>query len=84
MGSKNILEYSQTFQMEILTGPWKVFDQAEPEPQTILYDKINEAMVNFTTLHSEIAVQDFDGVKEYIGVLANILDGDFNEAMESF
>ena len=43
--------------MEILTGPWKVFDQAEPEPQTILYDEINGTTVNFTKLRFRDSIQ---------------------------
>ena len=54
-------------------------DQAEPEPQTVLYDKINAATVYFTRLR----FRDIR-IKEYIGVLANILDGDINGALESF
>ena len=36
---------------EISTGPWKIFDQADTGPYTILYGKINGATVNFTTGH---------------------------------
>ena len=32
-------------------GPWKIFDQADTGPYTILYGKINGATINFTTGH---------------------------------
>ena len=49
--NKFILRGQQLFWMEISTGPWRIFDQADTGPYTILYRKINGAMVNFTTSH---------------------------------
>ena len=48
---KFILRDQQLFWMEISTGPWRIFDQADTGPYTILYGKINGATVNFTTGH---------------------------------
>ena len=49
--SKFILRGQQLFWMEISTGPWRIFEQADTGPYTILYGKINGAMANFTTGH---------------------------------
>ena len=40
---KFVLRGQQLSWMEISTGPWRIFDQADTEPYTMLYDKINGA-----------------------------------------
>ena len=48
-GAKDYFEV--VFRKKISTRPWKIFDQADTGPYTILYGKINGAKVNFTTGH---------------------------------
>ena len=48
---KYILRGQRLFRAEISTGPWRIFEQADTGPYTILYGKINGTTVNFTTGH---------------------------------
>ena len=60
--------------MEISTGPWIIFDQADMGPCTILNGKINGTTVNFTTDHHSFfgLVLKFNRIKDYFGVIPDI------------
>ena len=56
---KYTLRGQRLFRIEISTGLWRIFEQADTVPYTILYGKIIGVTVNFTTGHHSFPGPEF-------------------------